>query len=196
MDRGLLGAVAGLGQGLVKVGQDLAERRERALQWAREEATRQEARRTRQVERTEDRDFATARALWSDRQRRDAAEDTRTYTDERDARQFERQQTRDRERFRHQDADREDRQAEARALTTLRADLAQRNSRAAAAYARQLSAPDVVGVIYDDERSNPDGSVTSMAYGRRRDGSTFPMGRITQRSTRSSNSGNSSSPDL
>lgn len=41
MDLGLIGAIGGLGQAVSKIGDDIVKRRERALEWAQQEAMRQ-----------------------------------------------------------------------------------------------------------------------------------------------------------
>lgn len=183
---GLLGALSGFGQGLARIGQDMAQRRDRALQWAREEAARQDNLRARREERDEDRDARFATTAFTTRAASDRQEAQLNSAAKREVRT---QEWRDRHR--------EDQQDHAALLLERRAALAQAQTESAIRLRQRLEAPDVVGIRESVVRRHEDGSQTVQIQARNRAGQWRVQGTVREfPSTGGGNSGSSAPRSL
>jgi hypothetical protein len=162
MKAGLLGAIAGLGEGIQDVGTSLMKRREQALEDARELAKEQARQAQRQSERQEDREFKV-----------DMFKASQGALDERAAANQAAVGARQEAGFRHQETMVETRARQAKDLATYKANLSRLNSQAATDYKHKLSQGDVKGIKPGRVRAK-DGFVEVL--GVRKDGKAFPTG--------------------
>jgi hypothetical protein len=177
MNKGLLGAIGGLGDALQTVGKDLGSRRERALEEARRLAAEQRKLAVEDQRRAEDKNFTRERDGAS------AAASMARTTAQIEARQnelgqrqeFERDERKANESFKEKQA-REEREGRA-ALARLRSSLSRADDEASIRLRDSLGADDVKSIIYTNPKKDAGGNVYQEAVIVTKSGQQKPTGK-------------------
>lgn len=177
MNKGLLGAIGGLGDALQTVGSGLATRRERALEQARQLAAEQRKMAETARLKAEDRSFTISRdaELEKGRNARLGTQLEARATERAADREFKVSDREDEQSFKEkQKAD--DRQA-ARDLAKLKGSISKDNDAASERLRKDLTANDVKGVIYSGQRKDAQGNIYAEAIIYTKGGQQRPTGR-------------------
>lgn len=152
-DLGLLGALGGLGKGLTQMGEDIIKRRERALEWARQEAIEQRRLAARSEEKAEDRQFRTEETVYretkADQRERLRQEGRKEIVET----QEEARSRREREKREFQRSERQASEAASARQARLTAALSRSNTEYATRLRDQLGADDTTGVKFGPVRN-------------------------------------------